>query len=221
MPDGGPERLKPPLGAASLLLLRMVDELFILSARLWENSRLNLSHHALTARHAACLLRGKRRAGLRRWQPDTPGNAPAATAIKRPSPPAQCPRRLRSALSPPFPPVLRHGALRPKKMGPRACGSGRAAPCRARTPPDASQPARWRRWAWVPFVAACAVALAGPAFAQPAAPPHGAGLSRPRVSAASFGVRCRLPSQVRWSAIQHNARNYAQRKKRTVRLAPA
>ena len=44
----------------------------------------------------------------------------------------------------------------PQKTGPRACGSGRAAPCRTLTPPDASQPARWLRWAWVPFVAACA-----------------------------------------------------------------
>lgn len=117
---------------------------------------------------------------LRRLRPQT-----------RPPPPAQCPLYLRFAVSPPFPPPLRHGALRPKKMGPRACGSARAAPCRTRTPPDAAQPARWLRSAWVPFVSACAPASV-PGF---------------------VGSRCRLPSQVRRSAIQHNAGNYAQRKK--------
>ena len=58
-------------------------------------------------------------------------------------------------------------------------------------------------------------------FAQPAVSPHGAARSRPHVSPASFTVRCCLPSHVRWSAIQRNARNYAQRKKRAVRPAPA
>jgi hypothetical protein len=82
-----------------------------------EDSGIQEDRWRLTARHAACLLRGKRRAGLRRWQPDTPGNAPAATATKRTSPPAQCPRCLRSALPPPFSPALRHGTLRPKTRG--------------------------------------------------------------------------------------------------------
>lgn len=104
---------------------------------------------------------------------DTPGNATAATATKWPSPPAQCPQRLRSMPLPPFPPALRRDALRPKQRG-----QGLAAPLRA-------------------------------------------ALSRPRVCPASFAVRCRLPSHVRWSAIQHNASNYAQRIKRAVRLAPA
>ena len=67
-------------------------------------------------------------------------------------------------LLPPFPPALRHGALRPKQRG-----QGLAAPLRA-------------------------------------------ALSRPRVSPASFAVGCCLSSHVRWSAIQHNAKNYAQRK---------
>ncbi len=40
--------------------------------------------------------------------------------------------------------------------------------------------------------------------AQPTASPHGAIVSRPRVSFASFDVLRHLPNQVRWSAVQHN-----------------
>ncbi len=42
-------------------------------------------------------------------------------------------------------------------------------------------------------------------FAQPAASPHGATLSRPRMFQTSFAVRCYLPNHVRYSAMEHNA----------------
>ena len=96
------------------------------------------------ARHAACLLRGKRRAGLRRWQPDPPGNAPVATATKRPSSPAQCPRCLRLAPSLRFRPLsatapfapkdgakglrLRAGCAVPNSNAAGCCATGSVAP---------------------------------------------------------------------------------------------
>ena len=46
---------------------------------------------------------------------------------------------------------------------------------------------------------------AGLSYAQPGASPHCAGLSRPQSAAVSLWVRCRLPSQGRWSANEHNA----------------
>ena len=59
--------------------------------------------------------------------------------------------------------------------------------------------------AWLLFVTACAGPLAGSAIAQPAASPHCAGLSRPRLSVVLVKVRCCLPNQGRWSATEHNA----------------
>lgn len=105
-----------------------------------------------------------------------------------------------------------------QKTGPRACGSGRAAPCRTRTPPDATQPARWLRSAWAPFVAACAWPLAGSAVAQPTASPHGAVFSRPQLFTSSVRYRAACPASV--GGRQMNImRNYTQHKRRAVRFA--
>lgn len=123
--------------------------------------------------------------------------------------------RLRSTFGPSVTrPHSGHSALRPKRRGQGLAAPQRAAPCRSPPPPDAPQPALRPLLAWLPFVAACAGSLAGSATAQPAAPPHGAGLSRPPLPVVSVKARCRLPSQGRWSAIEHNARNYAQRETR-------
>ncbi len=160
---------------------------------------------------------------LRRQAPRRAAPCQRRAARLPPQAPADWLRGSVRRLAPSLPPALRHGALRPGRRGQGLAAPQRATPCRAQAPPDASQPARRLRLAWVPFVAACAGPLAGSAVAQPAAPPHGAVLSRPQLSAASVEVRCGLPSQGRWSAMEHNAGNYAQHSAslRAVRLAPA
>jgi hypothetical protein len=112
--------------------------------------------------------------------------------------------------SPPFPPALRHCALRPQTAGAKGLrlrSRLRRARIHHRQTVSASSDrlAQCPLLAWLPFVTACAGALAGSAIAQPAAPPHCAGLSRPRLSVVSIKVWCCLPNQGRWSAIEHNA----------------
>lgn len=174
-----------------------------------------------TARHAACLLRGKRRAGLRRWQPDTPGNAPAATAKKRPSPPAQCPRCLRLTPSLRFRPLSATAPFAPDIGGQGLAASGgllRAGLERRRMLRNRLAGFGRLGFPSLPLARGHWQARLLPSLPRP---PHGASFSRPLLLAVSFVVRCGLPSRFRWSAIEHNAWNYAQRKKRAVRLAPA
>ena len=159
----------------------------ILSACPWENSR-GLPENFFAARHAACRLRGKRRAGLRRarirgrqtacassgrlapWLRSTPGPfVPARTPPRRPS---------------------------PQKTGPRACGSAAGCAVPGFTAAGCFATGSVVRSAWVPFVAACAVALAGPAFGRPAAPPHGAAPSRPPLFQASVRLGAACPARV-------------------------
>ena len=155
-----------------------------------------------TARHAACKLRGKRRAGLGRAR--VRGRQTTSASSGRLA------TWLRSSSVPSVP--ARTPPLRPSP--PNSGGQGLAAPqraarCRDSPPPDCLRKLRQTGsvplLAWLPFVTACAGALAGSAIAQPAAPPHCAGLSRPQLSGAPVKVRCRLPNQGRWSATEHNA----------------
>ncbi len=116
---------------------------------------------------------------------------------------------------PPFPPALRHGTLRSKQRD-----QGLAAPSGLRrAEPERRRMLRNRLsgfgrlgFPWLPLARVQRQAQLRTAWRVP----DGATFFLPQVSSASFTAQRRLPSHVRWSAIQHSARNYAQRKKNAL-----
>ena len=157
------------------------------------------------ARHAACMLRGKHRAGLVRTEfraARLPPQAPAdwlRAFVRR----LTHRSRPRSATAP-FAPNSRAKGLRLRSGLCRAHIHHRRMLVRmtsfvhwtkgSRSPP---QPALCLCSGWVPLRYRLRGATTGSAIAQSVAPPHGAGIVRLCLFVVSLQVRCCLPSRVR------------------------